>query len=560
MTHRHIGMYFSVNMTTAQAVVLAVVMSTGAAGNALAQPKPAANGQRNLSVQPTQNNPANTKDQRVALVIGNSAYKEAPLANPVNDARAIARALADTGFQVTIKENSDQKTMLAALREFGEKLRNGGTGLFYYAGHGMQIKGRNYLIPVSASIEHEDEVAYAAVDAQAVLDKMESAGNGANIMILDACRNNPFVRSTRSGQVGLAQMDAPVGTLVAYATSPGAVASDGAGRNGLYTQHLLNAMRQPGNKLEDVFKQVRAGVRKDSQGKQIPWESTSLEGDFYFSAPPAALTPTDPRETIESALWDAVKGSSVAVELQAYLARYPQGRYAKEAQAQLTRLQTIPAPPAATAPAVSTPLPPVHTSIDEISNDSGFHVGDSWNFQVVDPDAKKTLSQGERKITKIQANQTFILNEGAVKWAADGSEFYRDFNDGQRQVNENGFRRYPLQWKVGFTESTQYKRYGEGERKNYDDDVKTELHVVAQEPVHIPAGTFAAWKVVIDTSITRRIFGKFGSSSIAEHEVCWYVPALKIYAACDKEVQFPGERPNHERTEVTSFSFPSATP
>lgn len=236
---------------------------------------------RNLLVERTAAAPA-TRSQRVALVIGNAAYKEAPLLNPVNDAKGMAKALQEAGFVVILRENADQRSMQSALREFGDKLKAGGTGLFYYAGHGMQIKGRNFLIPVGANVDREDEVAYSAVDAQAVLDKMEAAGNGTNIMILDACRNNPFTRSTRNGQAGLAQMDAPIGTLVAFATSPGMVASDGTGQNGLYTQHLLEALRKDGMKVEDVFKQVRANVRRDSQGKQVPWEATSLEGDFFF--------------------------------------------------------------------------------------------------------------------------------------------------------------------------------------------------------------------------------------------------------------------------------------
>jgi hypothetical protein len=247
---------------------------------------------RNLQVKPLAPDASvpSKPNQRVALVIGNSAYKEGPLANPVNDARAIAKALQEAGFEVSKLENADKAAMGAALRAFGNQMRAGGTGLFYYAGHGMQIKGSNYLIPVGANIESEDEVAYTAIDAQAVLDKMEAAGNVANIMILDACRNNPFTRSSRGGLQGLAQMDAPVGTLVAYATSPGRVASDGNGANGLYTQHLLSAMRQPGIKAEEVFKQVRGNVRRDSQGKQITWESTSMEGDFYFRGGPGGAT------------------------------------------------------------------------------------------------------------------------------------------------------------------------------------------------------------------------------------------------------------------------------
>ena len=300
--------------------------------------KALAAGDRNLQVQVGAATQVNN-GQRIALVIGNAAYKDAPLTNPVNDARAIAQALKESGFSIIARENIDQRGMLAALREFGDRLRGGGTGLFYYAGHGMQIKGRNYLIPVGANIDREDEVAYSAVDAQAVLDKMEAAGNVANIMILDACRNNPFTRSTRSGQAGLAQMDAPVGTLVAYATSPGAVASDGSGANGLYTQHLLTAIREPSSKIEDVFKQVRANVRRDSQGKQVPWESTSLEGDFYFRGAPVAAPPVDPAQEAEAALWNAVKDSMQSIELRVYLNRYPFGKFAALASARLEQLQ-----------------------------------------------------------------------------------------------------------------------------------------------------------------------------------------------------------------------------
>ena len=324
----------------ALAVVLVCGMPVpaGLAQAASAGVPTAAPDERNLQVK-SMVQPSVDNTQRVALVIGNGAYKEGPLANPVNDAHAIALALKESGFTVIARENIDQRAMLAALREFGDKLRAGGTGLFYYAGHGMQIKGRNYLIPVGASIDREDEVAYSAVDAQAVLDKMEAAGNVANIMILDACRNNPFTRSTRSGQAGLAQMDAPVGTLVAYATSPGAVASDGSGANGLYTQHLLTAIRQPGSKVEDVFKRVRANVRRDSQGKQVPWESTSLEGDFYFRGGPVSAAPADPAQEAEAALWNAVKDSKLPLELRVYLSRYPIGKFASAALARLDQLQ-----------------------------------------------------------------------------------------------------------------------------------------------------------------------------------------------------------------------------
>ncbi len=294
---------------------------------------------RNLSVAPAA--AAATQARRVALVIGNNRYPSAPLLNPVNDARAMAKSLEAAGFQVILRTDANQREMLAAVREFGSRLKDSGAGLFYFAGHGMQIKGRNYLIPVGADIEREDEVAYQAMDAQAVLDKMESAGNGTNLMILDACRNNPFARSFRSASQGLAQMDAPVGTMVAFSTAPGSVASDGQGSNGLYTQHLLGALQQPGLKVEEVFKQVRGAVRRESQGRQVPWESTSLEGDFYFvqpQAPVAATPPPDPLATLDDALWGAVKDGTEAADVQAYLRRFPQGRHAAEAALRLQAL------------------------------------------------------------------------------------------------------------------------------------------------------------------------------------------------------------------------------
>src|SRR5215470_15807860 len=242
-------------------------------------------------------------EQRVALVIGNGQYKDSPLLNPVNDARAIGEALSRAGFRVVQKENIGRAEMQLALRDFGDSLKAGGVGLFYFAGHGVQVKGRNYLVPVDASIEREDEVAYNSIDAGQVLDKMETANNRLNIVILDACRNNPFARSFRSSSAGLAQMEAPVGTFIAFATAPGSVASDGQGNNGLYTQHLLRAMLRPGVKIEDVFKDVRAGVRRDSNGKQVPWENTSLEGDFVFvpkrAAPPATAVATGQEKKIE---------------------------------------------------------------------------------------------------------------------------------------------------------------------------------------------------------------------------------------------------------------------
>lgn len=231
--------------------------------------------------------PGSNPEERVALIIGNSAYPDAPLINPVNDARDIAKHLEQFGFKVILRENASFNDMKRAIREFGKSLHTNSVGLFYYSGHGMQVNGENYLIPVAAVLNNEEEIEYETINAGFVMAQMEAARNRMNILILDACRNNPFARSFRSATRGLAMMNAPTGTLIAYATAPGSTASDGTGKNGLYTEELLAQMSVPGQKIEDVFKRVRANVMTRSNTQQIPWESSSLIGDFYFAPPKA---------------------------------------------------------------------------------------------------------------------------------------------------------------------------------------------------------------------------------------------------------------------------------
>lgn len=238
-------------------------------------------------------------ESRVALVIGNASYASAPLPNAQNDATAVAKVLERAGFKVELRLNASQRQMQEAIASFGSKLGSDAVGLFYFAGHGMQIRGRNYLVPVGAEPRREDEVAARTVDVQQLLDRMSGARNRMNVIILDACRDNPYAANAKAGAGGLSQLDAPTGSLIAFATAPGAVASDGKGVNGLYTQHLLANIERPGTAIEEVFKRVRLGVRLDSNGSQVPWESTSLEADFaFFAIPPgmrtAVLAPTLP--------------------------------------------------------------------------------------------------------------------------------------------------------------------------------------------------------------------------------------------------------------------------
>ena len=306
-------------------------------------------------------------EHRLALVIGNSDYEETPLANPQNDANDMAEVLESLGFKVMLHIDADRRDMARAIRDFGRELKEKrGVGLFYYAGHGLQIDNRNYLIPVDTPLEEEDEVPFESIDVGSVLAKMESAGNSLNLLILDACRNNPFPGQFRSTNRGLARVEAPVGSLVVYATAPGAVAADGDGRNGVFTGALLEQLRTGGMSLTQTIRRTRAAVVKATNGRQVPWESSSLMQDYYFTEPPApepqpapnpspqqlALLESSPGNRLEKpdqtatndllteqdnnvlrinpevVFWNSVQAGNTAIEYQAYLDRFPDGLFA----------------------------------------------------------------------------------------------------------------------------------------------------------------------------------------------------------------------------------------
>ena len=279
---------------------------------------------------------ASGAEPRTALVIGNAGYADAPLRNPLNDATDMAAKLRQLQFEVILEVDLDRPGLRRSIRQFESRLsKKGGVGLFYYAGHGVQVNGRNYLIPLDADIERAYEVEDEAVDARSVLAAMEQAENDVNIVILDACRNNPF-RSFRSLSRGLAQMEGPTGSLIAYSTAPGRVAADGKGRNSPYVTHLLRHMGVEGLPIEQMFKRVRQSIKRELNDTQIPWETSSLTGDFQFvpggnppipvASSPAERRPAD-RE-VELAFWDSIKDSDDPKMFDAYLQRYPEGEFA----------------------------------------------------------------------------------------------------------------------------------------------------------------------------------------------------------------------------------------
>jgi Caspase domain len=303
--------------------------------------------QRNLKASSN----AASMHKRVALVIGNAAYQGAPLLlNPVNDAHAMSNALNILGFEVIEVTDASQKEMNRAITAFGEKLNAETAALFFYAGHGLQVKGRNYIVPVDAQIKNEASIASESVSVDTVLEQLSVST--ISIVILDACRNNPFERSFRSmGGGGLAQMDAPKGSFIAYATAPGKTAADGDGKNGLFTQELLKQINEPGLPLESVFKRVRSSVSAKSNDAQMPWDSSSMTGDFYFKpgmqvqshetvpAQVQAVARVKTPAEIEDEYWDAIKSSNDPASYEQYRKAYSKGRYLKMANLKIIQLK-----------------------------------------------------------------------------------------------------------------------------------------------------------------------------------------------------------------------------
>jgi uncharacterized caspase-like protein len=232
---------------------------------------------------------------RIALVIGNGTYRAAPLKNPPGDASAVAATLRDLGYDVTLRRNTRLRELIESLREFSLRAPKAAVRMLFYAGHGVQVKGRNYLVPVDADPKSEDDIPRQSADVGEFIDRLSAIRGGANIVVLDACRVNPFAGGVIVGPDGrrlkfrgatpggLATLDAPVGTLVAFSTAPNGVALDGpGGEHSVYARHLLAHLATPGLPIEQLFKRVRIGVAQDTSRVQVPWESSSLTADFCF--------------------------------------------------------------------------------------------------------------------------------------------------------------------------------------------------------------------------------------------------------------------------------------
>ena len=314
---------------------------------------------------------------RQALVIGNAAYTDGPLKNPVNDARAMDQKLSSLGFKVQRIENMKRQHIGRTLTAFASAIRPGDEVVVFYAGHGVQVKGINYLPAVDADIQSEEDVALNSLNLNSLMERLDEAKAGLKLLFLDACRNNPYARSFRSGDRGLARVGAaPSGTLIHFATRPGSVAADGSGANGLYTSQLVRLIDTPNMPVEIMLKKVAAAVEAASKGAQDPWTEGSIRGDFYFNAGPSGqvasvaaerLTngakPVAPRVEVvdaadqsqqrleklreaarqldeaETTLWKEAQASGGIQAVLAFLEKYPDGRYSSMARERLVALR-----------------------------------------------------------------------------------------------------------------------------------------------------------------------------------------------------------------------------
>lgn len=438
-------------------------------------------------------------DVRVALVIGNSAYAgAAALPNPVNDARAMAESLRKLGFQVTQVQDGTRESMAQAIDAVRAQLRGKkGVGLFYYAGHGLQVDWRNYMVPVDVLPKSAADVEAQTVHVDAVIDAFKAAGNRMNILVLDACRDNPF-EGTATGR-GLAQVDAPPGTFLAYATAPGNVAEDGKGSNGLYTGFLLQELPKPTAKIEDVFKRVRLQVRQTSKGRQIPWESTSLEEDFVFNdgraaatvpAKPAPDTPAvrDEAFSAEKAEWDRIKASRNPDDYYAFLNKFPNGLISEAAQDKLDYL----ARPEVVATPVKGRLP--------IQRDP--RVGDEVEYVYRDYLTGLEMRRETVRVTSIK-DGIIELNEGAQVITMSGGTARSDQGvvfDPPIQVLPVGDFQIGRKW---VTRSQQTLPRGQGTGW-----VEQDMKVVAFEEVTVPVGTMKAYRIESKLRTFNGVYGE----------------------------------------------------
>jgi uncharacterized caspase-like protein len=423
-------------------------------------------------------------DLRVALVIGNSAYSDAPLANPTNDAQAMEEALSKLGFTVRVVRDADKAAMVSAFEVLLDKLKGQrGVVMVYYAGHGVQVDYDNYLVPVDARIRQESDIALQGFNISKAIESLAASGSRLSIVVLDACRDNPF--KTRLAIAGLAPRDAPKGVFVAYATEPGNVAIDGdaATGNGLYTQFLLREMRRPATTIDDVFKRVRFAVRRASDGRQIPSYANGLDDAYSFergfNVKPQNEQARAAQFAEQKAHWDRIRASKNPDEFFTFIDTYPDSSIGELAQAQLERL--------ARRQIVAQAGP---QEAEQHPADNRFRKGDIYRMRMIS-------DQGPPSIFTVEVNEV----------VGDTARYTNVFGNGQSgestiagAVIKDGISTYdPPYVLIPGGEFQVGKRWSGRSMRTFNTGDKQWMdyaaRVVGREKVTVPAGTFDAYKV-----------------------------------------------------------------
>ncbi len=546
-------------MTTRRTVLKA--MSVASAGVATAGSRAQA-----ASADPT----------RIGLVVGNAAYAAAPLANPRHDAAAMGDLLASAGFDVDARFDTTRAELLAAVDSFAEAALRPATRLavFYYAGHGAQLEWRNYLLPTDVTVRSAEELRRKCVDLGTVFERLAGSKHRHLIFILDACRDNPFASGYQPTQKGLSQFDAPAGTLIAFSTSPGRVAGDGVGRHGLYTQHLLLELSNRSARLEDALKRVRLSVRLGSNGRQVPWESTSLESDVFLFPDTARARTADELErelAADLTAWRQVRDARTQADWLQYLRHHPNGRFAEIAQARLATLPPAAEPAAAaagtpdTSASSSLPTPmaaaarvfieasdpgadtqvsaprlneaprlvldadsPLTVRLERDANPYSagrfalgrrFSVGDRYEYRGSDELGNGLIASVQLDVTLVDPSRDRVeMNDG--QWVFDllGNRVRHP------QLGENDVPQQLIpaelqvgrKWKAGWVRN---------DRRTGRQIIELDCHTEALEDIAVPAGTFQAFRI--------RGRGWKEPDGIALDWVHWVVPGLNVSVRVD---------------------------
>jgi hypothetical protein len=440
---------------------------------------------------------------RTALVIGNERYPHNPLGSAANDARAMADLLAQAGFSVELKLNATLAQMTQAIGAFGDAVADPkvDTSLFFYAGHAAQLDWRNYLLPVDGNVASAADVRKRCVDLGLLLGKLKRAKGRTTLIVLDACRDDPFGPRFRPPQKGMSQYDAPPGSLLAFATSPGRVAVEIVGRrHGLYTEHLLRELSVKGVRIEDALKRVRLNVRFASDGMQVPWESTSLESDVYlFPAPRLTEAELERQIKEEFDAWSRIRASTRLQDWVDFLQRFPNGRFSEVAQVRMRSLlasaTTAKRPPAKSPPLRLGPGLPVPARFKGSGNPNSagtyafrpvWTPGDEYVFHELDRFSGVVQRRFHIVVKRVDeaGNRVEFTNGSLVDLMGsalkEGSSYTWDL---PIQVN-------PAELQVGYRWTSHFRQAGliagEGDY---------EFRIVARENVRVPAGEFSAFRI-----------------------------------------------------------------